>query len=178
MYEEDKDPKNLAEFADNAEKKANENPTKDKTLMWPCEQCGGSFKMGYNEEKKKDLPLNPDGSRHQKWKYPPKKENGKDVWEWTCTKSSSDWAKKKEWSGGFTKKPEYNQDFPLTSEQLIEILSKEMEPKVFEIIFQESIKTTQHTLAKFAGCLAVCEKLGNTKSAFVGMIFKIGEKTE
>ena len=175
-YEEDK--MDLGKFADKAEKKANENPTKDKTLMWPCEQCGGSFKMGYNEEKKKDLPLNPDGSRHQKWKFPPKEVDGKKIWEWTCTSSKNDWSQKKEWSGGFTKKPEYNQDFPLTSEQLIETLSKEMEPKVFEIIFQESIKTTQHTLAKFAGCLAVCEKLGNTKSAFVGMIFKIGEKTE
>lgn len=172
-YEEDK--MNLSEFAKNSEKKANENPTKDKTLMWPCEQCGGSFKMGYNEEKKKDLPLNPDGSRHQKWKYPPKEVDGKKVWEWTCTKSKDDWSQKKEWTGG---KSTFNENFPLTSEQLIETLSKEMKPKVFEIIFQESIKTTQHTLAKFAGCLAVCEKLGNTKSAFVGMIFKIGEKTE
>ena len=176
VFEEDKDPKNLAEFADNVEKKANENPTKDKTLMWPCEQCGGSFKMGYNEEKKKDLPLNPDGSRHQKWKYPPKEVDGKKVWEWTCTSSKNEWSQKKEFKP--YQKSDFNSDFPLTSDQLIETLSKEMKPKVFEIIFQESIKTTQHTLAKFAGCLAVCETLGNTKSAFVGMIFKIGEKTE
>ena len=177
-YEEDK--MDLSEFAKNTEKKANENPTKDKTLMWPCEQCGGSFKMGYNEEKKKDLPLNPDGSRHQKWKYPPKEVDGKKVWEWTCTKSKDDWSQK-----GFipnsdqsTPKPSYNQNFPIKSSELIAMIKANSgrNDDVVKAWVNEGVEHGWYSLARFAGTLIVCEIIGNTAGAFVGMHFNDGGK--
>ena len=143
--------------------------------MWPCEQCGGSFKRGYDEEKKKDLPLNPDGSRHQKWKYPPKEVDGKKVWEWTCTSSKNEWSQKK-FEGG--SKPTYNQNFPIKSSELIAMIKANCgkDGDIVKIWVDEGVEHGWYSLARFAGTLIVCEIIGNTNGAFVGMHFNDGGK--
>lgn len=181
-YEEDKLTKgekflqdSLHIAQDVEQKKQSGDLPQNPDLFWPCEKCGKKFKMGYDEEKKKEVPQNPDGSRHQKFKYPPKEVDGKKIWDYTCTNSKDDWSKKKDF-----KKPEYNADFPISSLDLIELIAKHsgLSNKDLQYYIGVGKGNCWTTLARFAGCLNDCEKLGNTKSAFVGMIFKVGEKSE
>lgn len=154
------------------EKRTDGEPT-IKEIKIICEQCDvKNLKVGFDEEKQKDVLQNPDGSRHKKWNYPPKKVDGKDVWTFRCTSSKDDWSKKKDF-----KKPEYNADFPLSSTELIELITKHssIKSKDLEYYLKQSGDNCWVTLAKFTGYLSICEKIGNTKSAFVGMIFKVGE---
>jgi len=146
-----------------------------KELKIICEQCDAKgLKVGFDEEKQKDVLQNPDGSRHKKWNYPPKKnEKGKEIWTFRCTNSKDDWSKKK----SDYKKPEYNADFPLSSTDLIKHIhqNSNVDGKVIGEWYKNGIENGWSALARFAGCLENCERIGNTKSAFVGMIFKVGE---
>jgi len=151
---------NLADFADKSEKQANENPTTDKQLFWPCEQCGGSFKLGYDEDKKKELPQNPDGSRHQKWKYPPKEVEGKKVWEWICTKSKDDWSQKT--GGSFKPQPVENIQFPKLPD---------IEKNITKKLIEQSKALSFHKIAILKGVQEACKESGITHPATVGMIF-------
>jgi len=68
-YDEDK--QDLGKFADHTAQLADENPTKDKTLIWSCLQCEKDFKMGLASDKddNKERPLNPDSS-DPSWQSP------------------------------------------------------------------------------------------------------------
>jgi len=164
--------------------RTDDKPTKEIKII--CEQCDAkNLKVGYDAEKEKDVLQNPDGSRHKKWNYPPKKIDGKDVWTFRCANSKDDWAKKKD-SYKFEKPTEtkfkstYNQDFPMSADELVKIITKNsgLDISIIEKYLEAGSENTWITLTKFAGCLKVCENIGNTKSAFVGMTFKIGEKVE
>jgi len=164
--------------------RVDDKPTKEIKII--CEQCDAkNLRVGYDAEKEKDVLQNPDGSRHKKWNYPPKKVDGRDVWTFRCTNSKDDWSKKKD--SGYTassdfkpKKSEYNQDFPMSSDELVKIIEKNcgLDDSIIKAYINRGSENTWITLTKFAGCLKVCENIGNTKSAFVGMTFKIGEKVE
>jgi len=157
--------------------RVDDKPTKEIKII--CEQCDAkNLRVGYDAEKEKDVLQNPDGSRHKKWNYPPKKVDGKDVWTFRCTNSKDDWSKKKD--STFKPKSEYSQDFPMSSDELIKIIEKnsELDASIIKAYISRGSENTWITLTKFAGCLKVCENIGNTKSAFVGMTFKIGEKVE
>ena len=154
-----------------------DKPTKEIKII--CEQCDAkNLRVGYDAEKEKDVLQNPDGSRHKKWNYPPKKIDGKDVWTFRCTNSKDDWSKKKSDDAFKFKKSEYSQDFPMSSDELVKIIEKnsELTTSIIQSYLSRGSVNTWITLTKFAGCLKVCENIGNTKSAFVGMTFKIGEK--
>jgi len=110
-----------------------DKPTKEIKII--CEQCDAkNLKVGYDAEKEKDVLQNPDGSRHKKWNFPPKKVDGKDVWTFRCANSKDDWAKKKD-SFKFVKptddtgkfKSTYNQDFPMSADELVKIITKNSE---------------------------------------------------
>jgi len=166
--------------------RTDDKPTKE--IIMVCEQCNAqNLRVGYDAEKEKDVLQNPDGSRHKKWNYPPKKVDGKEVWTFRCTNSKEDWSRKKlikfeKVTGSLeTKfKSTYNQDFPMSADELVKIIIKnsELPTSVIESYLSRGSENTWITLTKFAGCLKVCENIGNTKSAFVGMTFKIGEKVE
>ena len=160
-----------------------DKPTKEIKII--CEQCDAkNLKVGYDVEKEKDVLQNPDGSRHKKWNYPPKKVDGKEVWTFRCTNSKDDWSQKKNptitSSYDFKSKSTYSQDFPMSSDELVKIITKnsELPASIIQSYLSRGSENAWITLAKLAGCLKVCENIGNTKSAFVGMMIKIGEKVE
>jgi len=162
------------------EQRTDDKPTKKVKII--CEQCDAkNLRVGYDAEKEKDVLQNPDGSRRN---YPPKKVDGKDVWTFRCANSKDDWAKKKEIkfaNPSVTQfKSTYNQDFPMSSDELVKIITKhsELPTSIIQSYLSRGSENAWITLAKLAGCLKVCENIGNTKSAFVGMMIKIGEKVE
>ncbi len=142
--------------------------------MKECIQCKKSFKMGEHPDKPgKKTELNEDGSRHKKFKFPPKEENGKKVWEWTCTTSKADWSQKK-----FEGKPAYNQNFPISSKDLIAMIKANCskDKDIINSWVDEGREHGWYSLARFAGVLIDCEIVGNTAGAFVGMCFNDGGK--
>jgi len=173
-YEEDKLSKgeNLSDFAKRSESEANKNPTTDKQLFWPCENCGGTFKMGYDEDKKKELPQNPDGSRHQKWKYPPREEGGKKIWEWTCTKSKDDWGKKWEGvRGSFSHIDKQSTWKPQPIESITLPDLTKIEQGITNKLHDQAKALSFHKLAILKGVQAACKEVGITHPATIGMIY-------
>ena len=145
--------------------------------IFNCKNCNKSFKIGAHPDKPdKTTALNEDGSRHQKFKFPPKEIDGKKIWEWTCTTSKADWSQKKEWTGN----SKYNQEPELTSTELIQKISElsSVSSEVIGTYIKQGGDTAWFTLAKYAGHKAVCEKVGIKNPISVAMLFKVGENTD
>jgi len=160
-YEEGKIP--LDEFAKKKAQEAEANPTK-MNLEWDCEQCKKKFKYGFDEEKQKDVPQNPDGSRHQKFKFPPKEVNGKKIWEWTCTSSKDDWAKKDSW-----KKSEYNKPIEIKKPDTM----SNLESQVFDKLVQDAENETDANIPLLLGVIQSCKKHNIDANMTIGMLFKV-----
>ena len=145
--------------------------------MKECDQCKKSFKMGEHPDKPgKKTELNPDGSRHKKFKFPPKEKDGKKIWEWTCTTSKADWSQKK-WEGG---SKTFNQEPELTGDQLLQKITElsGIKSDVIGIYLTQGGDTAWFTLAKWAGHKMVCEKVGITNPITQAFLMKVGEKVD
>jgi len=147
--------------------------------MKECNLCKKSFKMGEHPDKpgKKQL-LNPDGSKHQKFKKLGVGADGKNIWKSppTCTSSKADWSQKK-WEG---ESKTFNQEPELTGDQLLQKITElsGIKSDVIGIYLTQGGDTAWFTLAKWAGHKMVCEKVGITNPITQAFLMKVGEKVD